>query len=112
MKTTSIAKAISFLIACSILALFLVPTGFAYIAGAGGSDSAQATSCNSKPSSLSIFPFARLKANSAGSASVVEVHLSSANGACSSMIYSSHKFGYDSVPDHPAKSHEASVSLR
>ena len=33
LKTTIIAKAISVIVACTILALFLVPTGFAYKVG-------------------------------------------------------------------------------
>jgi len=89
LKTAFIAKAIPVVIACSILAIFLVPTGFAYIVGIGGNDANPATSCNSKPDNFMIFPLARLKTNANGSAAGVEVYLSAVDGDCSEMIYTS-----------------------
>jgi hypothetical protein len=98
MKTAFIAKAIPVAIACSILAIFLVPTGFAYKMGIGGNDADPATSCNSKPGNFTIFPIAALKANSNGSFSGVEVHLSNVDGDCSEKIYSTHDVGYRNEP--------------
>ena len=94
MKTSFIAKAIPVLIGCSILAIFLVPTGFAYIVGIGGNDADPATSCNSNLGNFTIFPYIRLKTNSNGSTTGVEVHLSNEDGDCSEMIYSSYDGGY------------------
>ena len=94
MKTAFIAKAIPVVIGCSILALFLVPDGFAFKAGFGSNDANPTTSCNSNPGNLTIFPFARLKTNLNGSASGVEVHLSNADSNCTEMIYSSYDVGY------------------
>ncbi|MDH4018822.1 MAG: hypothetical protein OEU84_04410 [Xanthomonadales bacterium] len=91
MKTTFIAKAIPVLIGCSILAIFLVPAGYAFKAGIGSNDAVTKTSCNKKLDDVTIFPFARLKTNSNGSVSGVEVHLSNADGDCSEMIYSSYE---------------------
>lgn len=93
-KTTFIAKAIPVLIGCSILAIFLVPTGFAYKAGMGSNQAAPATSCNDKLGNFTIFPYARLKTSSNGSATGVEVHLSNADSDCTEMIYSSYDVGY------------------
>ena len=95
MKTTFIAKAIAVIVACSILALFLVPTGFAYKVGVGDSDPTAVTSCNDKLDTFTIFPYARFKTNANGSASGIEVHVSSVDGNCSTKIYSSHDVGYD-----------------
>ena len=94
MKIAFIAKAIPVVIACSILAIFLVPTGFAYKVGIGSNEPALETSCNSKPGNLTVFPFARLKTNSNGSASGIEVHLSNSDSDCTEMIYSSYDVGY------------------
>jgi len=93
-KTAFIAKAIPVAIGCSILAIFLVPSGFADKVGFGSNDANPATSCNSNPGNLTIFPFARLKMNSNGSATGVEVHLSNADSDCAEMIYSSYDVGY------------------
>jgi len=92
-KTLFVAKAIPVVIACSILAVFLVPTGFAYKAGVDDSEAA-ATSCNNKPGNFTIFPLARLKTSANEFDSGVEVHLSSADGDCSEMIYSSYDVGF------------------
>jgi len=94
LKTTFIAKALSVLLACFILALFLVPTGFAHRIGMTGGEPGPATSCNDSPDTLTIFPYAKFATNADGSATGVEVHLSSAWGNCSTKIYSSHEEGY------------------
>ena len=112
MKKTFLVKAIPAIVGSSILALFLVPTGYAYIAGFSDSNSTSVTSCNSEPGSFPVFPFAKLKTNANGFASVVEVYLSSVNGACSEKIYSSHEFGYSSVPDSPLNRNETTVTLK
>jgi len=112
MKTTFIAKAISVILACAILAMFLVPTGFAHKAGVSDSIHTLATSCNSQPGSFPLLPFTKLKTNSNGSGAVIEVHLSSVDGNCSAMVYASHEFGYSSVPDNSGNRDEMAVALR
>ncbi|MFC1701461.1 hypothetical protein ACFL1J_01760 [Pseudomonadota bacterium] len=112
MKKEFIAKAIPVVIACSILAIFLVPAGFAYKVGIGGNDADPATSCNSKPGNFTIFPFARLKANLNGSVSGVEVHLSNADGDCSEMIYSSYDVGYNSESGTIRDNNGTAIALR
>ena len=72
LKTIFIAKAIAVTMACSILALFLVPTGFAYKLDFGGGNPATATSCNHKPGAFTIFPYSKLKTSSDGSVSGIE----------------------------------------
>lgn len=110
LKTAYIAKAIPVVVACSILAIFLVPNGFAY--KFGDIEPAQAKSCNNKPSSFTIFPYASLKTNSNGSATGVEVHLSSADGDCSEMIYSSYDVGYTNNSGTIRDSKGMAISLR
>lgn len=112
MKTTFIAKAIPVLIGCSILAIFLVPAGYAFKAGIGSNDANTATSCNKKLVDFPIFPFARLKANSNGSASGVEVHLSNADGDCSEMIYSSYEVGYSNESGTIRDNNGRAITLR
>jgi len=112
LKTTIIAKAISVIVACTILALFLVPAGFAYKTGITGSDPTSASSCNDKPSTFTIFPFARLKANSNGSSVGVEVHFSSADGGCSAMVYSSHNVGYETFAENQHGNNDSAIALR
>jgi len=112
LKTTIIAKAISVIVACTIPALFLVPTGFAYKAGITGGDPTSATSCNDKPSTFTIFPFARLKTNSSGSSVGVEVHFSSADGGCSTKVYSSHNVGYSTFAENHHVNNDSAIALR
>jgi hypothetical protein len=111
-KTTFIAKAIPVLIGCSILAIFLVPAGYAFKAGMGSNGTTKATSCNKKLVDVTIFPFARLKTNSNGSASGVEVHLSNAKGDCAEMIYSSYEAGYRNEPGTIRDKNGRSIALR
>ena len=112
MKTTPIANAVPVILACSILAIFLVPTGFAYKLGIGGNDADPATSCNSKPGNFTIFPFASLKTNSYGSPTGVEVHLSSSDGDCSEMIYSSYDVGSSNESGTIRDNNGKSIALR
>ncbi|MDX2428550.1 MAG: hypothetical protein QNK22_07655 [Xanthomonadales bacterium] len=112
MKTAFIAKAIPVVISCSILAIFLVPTGFAYKLGIGSNDADPATSCNSNPGNLTIFPYTRLKTNSNGSATGVEVHLSNEDGDCSEMIYSSYEVGYGTESGTIRNNNGTAISLR
>ena len=112
MKTPFVTKATSVIWGCSILTLFLVSSGFAYKTSVSANNPASEVSCNSKPSALPIFPFAKLRMDPSGSTSVVEVHFSSANGACSAMVYSSHEHGYSSAPDKPHNRDETPIALR
>ena len=93
MKTAFIAKAGSIILACSILALFLVPTGYAF---KQGDAAVSETSCDDVSNTLTIFPYARLKTSPDGLTSGVEIHLSDVSGDCSTMIFSSRQVGYDS----------------
>ena len=112
MKTSFIAKAIPVVIGCSILAIFLVPAGFAYKLGIGSNDADPATSCNSNPGNLTIFPYARLKTNSNGSAMDVEFHLSNEDGDCSKMIYSSYDVGYGNESGTILDNNGRAIALR
>lgn len=112
MKTAFIAKAIPVVIACAILAIFLVPAGYAYKAGFGDNDSIPETSCNSNLGSFTIFPFAKLKTNSNGSATGVEVHLSSVDNDCSEIIYSSYDVGYTNEPGTVRDNNGRVIALR
>jgi len=112
LKTSFIAKAIPVVIGCSILAIFLVPAGYAYKVGIGSDEASLATSCNNKPANLTIFPFARLKTNSNGSATGVEVHLSSSDSGCTEMIYSSHDVGYSNESGTIRDNNGTAISLR
>jgi hypothetical protein len=112
LKTPFIAKAISVIVACTILAIFLVPTGFAYKVGVSGNGPTSTTPCNDKPSTFTIFPYARLKPNSDGSSVGVEVHFSSADGGCSTKIYSSHNVGYNNLAENHYDNNDSVIALR
>ena len=112
MKIPFVTKATSVIWGCSILILFLVSSGFAYKTSVSANNPTSEVSCSSKLSALPIFPFAKLRMDPSASTPVVEVHLSSANGACSAMAYSSHEYGYSSAPDKPHNRNEVSVALR
>ena len=90
MKTSIIVKASSVIFACSILAVFLVPVGFASREGHGGGETSAATSCTDKTSIfLPTFIYTKLHMGRNGSTSGFEIHLSDADGDCSGMLYSS-----------------------
>lgn len=112
MKITFIAKAISVVLACSILALFLVPSGFAYKVGVSGSNPASIKSCNSKPSTFTVFPFAKLTTNQNGSLRNLEVYVSNLDGDCTARIYSSNSNGYNTVPDNVNGVNNSTIALR
>jgi len=112
LKTSFIAKALSVGLACSILALFLVPTGFAYKIGLSGDEGPSAKSCNDDLSSFTIFPYAKLKTDSSGSATGIEVLLSSAQGSCSMKIYSSNEDGYAALSGNPYSSQDEAIALK
>ena len=89
MKTVFIAKAISVVIASSVLVLALVPYGSAFKTASDADHPAVSKACGYNPGSLTLFPFTQLKTNSKGSISGFELHLTSANGNCSTRIYTS-----------------------
>jgi len=100
-KTSSIAKASSFILACSILAVFLVPAGFASREGHGDGETSAGISCTDETSTFfPAFIYTRLYMGRNGSSSGFEIHLSDADGDCSGMLYSSNaaegrmSFGY------------------
>jgi len=112
LKNSHIAKAISVIMGCSILAIFLVPTGFAYRAVMDDDQVTSEASCNDKPSTFTLFPYARLRTNSNGSTAGVEVHLSSAGGDCSTIIYSSHEIGYSTALNDTPDNYDSAIVLR
>ena len=88
MRKTIIVEASAVILAVSILAIFVVPTGFASRGGDGG-ESSVATSCNEKAIAFPASVYTRLNTDINGSVSGFEIHLSKANGDCSVMLYSS-----------------------
>lgn len=100
------------MLACSILAIFLIPTGFTYMADTGSDNSSSAAPCNETPGTFTLFPYARLKTNSNGSAAGVEMHLSNAKGNCSTIIYSSHEVGYSAASSNARNNNGSSIKLR
>jgi hypothetical protein len=101
LKTTIIAKAMSVVIACLFLALFLVPAGFASKGGMPGDEAATLITCGKTLGAFTVFPSARLNINQKGSVSGFEIHLSNVDGGCSVMIYASNDAGYDiDLSDH------------
>jgi hypothetical protein len=111
MKATFIAKATAFVLACSILAIFLVPAGFAFKANDNASNPASIKSCNNRPDTLTIFPYAKFNMGRNGSVETLEVHVSSFNGDCTAMIYSSRDAEYI-APENTNGVIETSVALR
>jgi hypothetical protein len=110
MKTTLIAKAISVVLACSILAVFLVPAGLAsrnQVASAG-----PVSACNGTASRLKVFPHVRLNTTAKGSVAGFEIHISDADGFCSEMVYSSLDGGYEVDLGDPEDSIDGGYALR
>ena len=90
MKTPIIAKVGLVILACSILAVFLVPAGFASIEGHGVGETSAGTSCTDKTSTFfPAFIYTKLYMGRNGATSGFEIHLSDADGDCSGMLYSS-----------------------
>lgn len=112
MKITFIAKAMSAVLACSILALFLVPSGFAYRMGVSGSNPASMKSCNSTPSTFTVFPFTKLATDPNGSVVNLEVYVSNLDGDCTARIYSSNNDGYSTASDNVNGVNKSTMVLR
>lgn len=89
MKTTFVAKAGSIVLACSILAVFLIPNGFASRFGEVQDRAPVAGSCSDKVSAFPAFFYTKLFTNSNGAISGFEIRASSADSRCSSVLYSS-----------------------
>jgi hypothetical protein len=111
MKATFIAKATAVVLACFILAIFLVPAGFAFRANDSGSNPASVQSCNTRPDTLTIFPYAKFNIGRNGSVETFEVHVSSFNGNCTAKIYSSSDGEYI-APENANGVNETTVALR
>lgn len=88
MKTTYIAEACAVILGFLILALFLVPTGFASLGG-NGDDEPAADSCDDKAIAFPTSVYTRLNTGINGSVSGFEIHLSNADGDCSALLFSS-----------------------
>ena len=89
MKTIKIEHVGSVVLGVIILALFLVPTSYAMKDVMSGDGSLETTSCSDKSS---IFPsslFTKLNKSHNGRVSGFELHISNAEGDCSTMIFSS-----------------------
>ena len=112
MKTNFIAKAIPVVMGCFILAIFLVSTVYAYKSYSNNESVNATSSCNDKLGNLTIFPFAKLKMSSSGSATRVEVHLTNADTDCSEMIYSSYAVGNSNESGTIRDNSGATISLR
>lgn len=92
MKTTTIIRAGSIILSVAILALFLVPDGFAN--KNNDADSTASTSCDDKDNALPVFAYTRLKTSAKGTFSGFEIYLSNTYADCSMMIYSTNNSGY------------------
>ena len=112
MKATFIAKATAVVLARSILAIFLVPAGFAFRANDSASNPASVTSCNNRPDTLTIFPYAKFNIGQNGSAETFDVYVSSFNGNCTAKIYSSGDGKYTTASEHDNGVIEPTVALR
>ena len=112
MKTTIIAKAVSIVLACSFLALFLAPAGFASRGDMLGGETATLASCGKTPGTFALFPSTRLNINQKGSVSGFEIHLSNANGDCSVMIYASNEEGYNTDPSDRQDINDMTIAWR
>jgi hypothetical protein len=105
LKTSFIAKAASVILACAILALLLVPRGFASGGINGDSDSSAQSACADKAGAFPTIVYTRLYIGQNTSISGFEIHLAGANGDCSELLYSSNavengiSFGYQQDPD-------------
>ena len=110
MKATFIAKATAVVLSCSILAISLVPAGFAFRANDSGS-TASITSCNNRPDTLTIFPYAKFNIGRNGSVETFDVYVSSFNGNCTAKIYSSLDGEYI-APENANGVNETTVALR
>jgi len=89
LKKIIVVEASAVILAFSILALFVVPTGFASRGGNSGGEASAATSCDDK---AMIFPasiYTRLNMGVNGGVSGFEIHLANADGDCSAMLFSS-----------------------
>jgi hypothetical protein len=112
MKTTFIVKAASSVLAFAMLALFLVPIGFAYKMDASGSNPSSVKSCNSKPSTFTVFPYAKLNTDQNGSVLNLEFHVSSLDGNCTAKIYASDNNGYTTTSDNVQEDNKLKIALR
>lgn len=112
MKTTFLVKAASGVLACAMLALFLVPIGFAYKVDVSGSNPSSIQSCNSKPSTFTLFPYAKLNTDQNGSVLNLEFHVSSLDGNCTAKIYSSDNNGYTTISDDVQEDNKLKIALR
>ena len=89
MKKTIVVEASSVILAFSILALFVVPAGFASRSGDSGGKASTATSCDDKAMVFPASIYTRLNTGVNGGVSGFEVHLANADGDCSAMLFSS-----------------------
>lgn len=112
MKTVVIAKAISVVIASSVLMLSLVPTGSAFKTPSDADHSTGSTDCGYNPGSLTVFPLTQLKTNSKGSISGFEFHLVSADGNCSTQVYSSDRVASITRLNEHLEGDEKAIVLR
>jgi len=111
-KTVFIAKAASVVIASSVLALSLVPVSSAFKAAGDTDHSTGSTACGINPRSLTLFPVTQLKTNSKGSVSGFDLQLVSANGHCSTKIYSSGQVASNANLNDRLEGDEKIVALR
>lgn len=89
MKKIIIAEASAVILAFSILAIFVVPTGFASRGGDSGGEASAATSCDDKTMVFPASIYTRLNTDVYGGVSGFEIHLANADGDCSAMLFSS-----------------------
>jgi hypothetical protein len=89
MKTVLLAKAGAIIIACSILAIFLVSTSLANRHDNGQVELSSESSCSDNAGIFPASVYTRLFTGKNGFVSGFEIHLSSEDGNCSSMLYSS-----------------------
>jgi len=89
LKTTIVVEVSAIILAFSILALFVVPAGFASRGDDGGGEPSVAASCDDNAIAFPASVYTRLNTGINGSVSGFEIHLSNADGDCSAMLFSS-----------------------
>lgn len=107
-----IARASAVVLACFILAAFVVTVSFASRGSNDGAAFTGITSCEDSKSLLSLFPLARIRPGTNGASSGLEVHLSSADGHCSKIVFSSLGPGDHINSDYYLDNRDRAITLR
>lgn len=111
-KENPVARASAVVLSCFILAAFVVTASFAYKGNGDVGAVAGTDACEDRSGFLSVFPLARIRPGTNGSASGLEVHLSSADGHCSDLVFSSLGPGDHINSDYFLDNQDRAITLR